>query len=544
MAINKIIYPVDLTGTAKSNRITGENHTIGKDRYRAIALNGGPFYAESVVVMDRGRNKRLDAGKDFACLYFYDEISKLTKGLEVTGVLLITNPDVSVDISVDYNLVGGPWVSNVHTIKQAIDDLDLDNRSTAWKNILEKPETFMPPPHLHDIGDVFGFEYIISVLVSMKDAILIGDGQTMELVKDYIDRAIQILTNNVETFKARRDNPHHVTAHQTGTLTREEIQALINDIHDALSDLEPRFAEIVKDISDMQHVINSINEALSTHSDRIGSVEERQSRIDLLIAQLNDRITNINGEIDRIDRELELIRQKNTAQDAILADHAKKLEDYKKIIDQHTSKLNTHDQEIEALKQKNTAQDQVVAALQQLLNQQVSNLQQQITGNDNDIAALRREIDTIKQKNTAQDNSINSVVSVNNSQHNEIEALKRRLSTLESDSAKLEVVAGGASVSGLVPGKRYAIFATGVTGDRGVGGAWLGGVAFKNSSGGVIGQGNGLTVNWPDGNAPQTGFAVITAPSNGIVYGYMDYNTQMTHTGACKPALNMMAIRV
>ena len=77
MALKKILYPLDRTGVAGTNRIAGELHTTGVDRYRAFTLGFAPFFADSVVIKEVGKSTPLQRGKDkdYELVYFYPELS-------------------------------------------------------------------------------------------------------------------------------------------------------------------------------------------------------------------------------------------------------------------------------------------------------------------------------------------------------------------------------------------------------------------------------------------------------------------------------------
>lgn len=184
-----IKYPYDPTGLAVTNLVSQELHVIPVTRNRAFALNAGPFYAKSVVVTSMPNNVPLTRGVDYEILYLYQEATRIT-GQEVCAVIYVTNPAISGQLLVDYQVVGGEFSSNVSAIQQLIQSLLIDNRSVVWDDIIDKPVTFPPAPHLHDVGDLYGMEALVDAINDLKNAILNSD-----------ETAIAILTEQVNTLQ-------------------------------------------------------------------------------------------------------------------------------------------------------------------------------------------------------------------------------------------------------------------------------------------------------------------------------------------------------
>lgn len=263
MTLKKILYPLDLSGTNSTNRINGELHTIGTDRYRCFAVNYGFFYADSLVIVDRATNRRLDEGKDadYVALYYDADISAATRGKQrVCGAILIHNLDVSTDISVSYQLVGGHYANYSAMIEEAINLLELDNRNVYWKNVLDKPDLFEPAPHAHDIGDVYGFEYITDLLGALTNAILVGDVAAQQLVLDAVNKFYADLIAQLNKHLTDYNNPHRTGAHQVGAYTQEEIDRFLANFTKKINDLGPVFAQI--------------NDAIQQLTDRVDAVEQ------------------------------------------------------------------------------------------------------------------------------------------------------------------------------------------------------------------------------------------------------------------------------
>jgi len=96
---------------------------------------------------------------------------------------------------------------------------------------------------------------------------------------------------------------------------------------------------------------------------------------------------------------------------------------------------------------------------------------------------------------------------------------------------KNDVRFGSSSISGLTPGKYYAVSVYGIMSYPTNDNATLQPVKVTDSWGGVLAQTSSVYINWIDGNGPQSATMIVQAPWNGVIYGFTDRG----------PALNMWA---
>lgn len=362
MTIKKLLYPVDFTGEAQTNRISGELHTIGKDRYRAFALNYGYFYSDNIRIVERGKTKPLTPGVDFKCLYFARDISKMAKGKEVCGVVLIINEAVGTELEVSYNLVGGHYANYASAIAEAIVLLELDNRNVYWKDILLKPDLFQPAPHAHDIGDVYGLEFLIDTLTQLINAILIGDNAVHQEILNALDKLRVDLTNAHVAHLADKNNPHGTTADQVNAYAKEAIDAYLAAIAKRFDDLEPRFQSILNSINTIIARLAGHDGQLKGQSDRIGQAELDVSRLFSQAGGAASDIEVINGRIDSILAVIETMKQKDTSLEQMITNNANEIKAIKQV--------NTNqDNQIAAIVNKNNEQDGRLSAHDVTLNQ-------------------------------------------------------------------------------------------------------------------------------------------------------------------------------
>lgn len=168
-----IKYPFDPSGTATSNLIVGEEHLVPATRNRAFALEAGPFYSESVVVRTMPGNVTLTKNVDYRTLYLYSDATIKT-GKEVNAVIHVINPAITGTVSVTYQVVGGNYSTNYDAIQLLLEQLAVDNRSVRFSDLIDAPVAYPPAPHLHHVGNMYGWDAVVQVLEDIRDINLGG----------------------------------------------------------------------------------------------------------------------------------------------------------------------------------------------------------------------------------------------------------------------------------------------------------------------------------------------------------------------------------
>jgi hypothetical protein len=191
------VHALDLTGVNINNKVIGEAVTLTTMRLRSIAPLYGPFYTESIIVVDGANSGVLIKNTDYVCL---DVIGLPTaqSGKEICAIVLITNAAVSNNVFLTYQTLGGQYEKSYTTAKRLIDTLSADTRPIEWPNVLNRPSTFDPVMHLHQLGDVIGFEYVVASLEQLKQAVLLGDDIGHTEILAYVDARLSILSSLID----------------------------------------------------------------------------------------------------------------------------------------------------------------------------------------------------------------------------------------------------------------------------------------------------------------------------------------------------------
>lgn len=249
---NPIRFNVDLTGTNPNNRVEGEMHSLPAKLNRSVAPVYGPYYTESLEVYDANTNNRLTRDIHYKCL---DVVGLPTaqSGKEICTVIVVTNPSVSNTIRLNYQALGGGYEHTFEAIKLLLDNLLSDTRPVSWPNILNRPAEFNPSNHLHRIGDVIGFEYMVAELERLKTAILLGDEVAHMEILTYIDVSIAGLKQLVDDSQ----NTVTILAVTAATDANNSANLALQQVSGLIAEVDATNTAVNQGLSDIQGLLDS-----------------------------------------------------------------------------------------------------------------------------------------------------------------------------------------------------------------------------------------------------------------------------------------------
>lgn len=236
-----ITYPLDVSGLAATNLITGEEHVTSacnaKDYY-LIVPKFAPFYAGDfeAVLTDANGTKPLVLGVDCSLALPMTSLSvSLTQ--TVYGALLVHNTELVGTISIQYRTVGGKDLVDRQYIMQYFAEKIFNPRCINWCQIIGQPLLYPVSAHLQDFMSVFNMEPLIDCVNGLTDTISSGQGVTD------IGKHIQN-HNNPHQLTALQVHLDQVTNHPVATvdeakaltavdhyLTLDSLSALVNEIN-------------------------------------------------------------------------------------------------------------------------------------------------------------------------------------------------------------------------------------------------------------------------------------------------------------------------
>lgn len=211
MSLIPVKYPLDLTGAAASNRVSNEQHTLPSTNIRVFVPQYGAFFTDSIAVRDAATNRTLVKYTDYYPSLLYAGPTEQT-GREIHQIIVITDSTCSANILFDAQMLGGEYSYSYDAIVQLVKNLALDSRTIQFDNIIGKPDGYNPAPHLHDAGDLYGFEYLSASIDRVRDAILLGSSAGQRGLYDYLNNQIAQLQATIGLIAAARSTKQSIIA--------------------------------------------------------------------------------------------------------------------------------------------------------------------------------------------------------------------------------------------------------------------------------------------------------------------------------------------
>lgn len=215
--------PFDHTGEKSSHRIVDELNQLngaGDNRPRFIIPKRGWFYADSVSIKDRDGNAVPASHYQSRSIH---ERHTLMTGRSICGVILITDSDVTGPVSVTYQALGGPRLPPSQLVSDTLAAITSDESTFSWDEVVNKPDTYQPASHVHEVWQVYGAESWVFLLQRLADACRKGENGALEKLEAFLQELIddgEMAMTEAEALLndhiARRDNPHGTQKHHVG----------------------------------------------------------------------------------------------------------------------------------------------------------------------------------------------------------------------------------------------------------------------------------------------------------------------------------------
>jgi len=352
-------YPLDLKGSLTSNAVSIPV-VLGSGKVnRSFAFPAGPFYAESFKLRSVSSPATpYKRGTDFELIFAHNAYQKLSGNQEICMAVVVTNSAVPTDIVVSAQVVGGPQSANIVAIKDAIIALNLDNQKVNFADLIDFPDTLPGAPAFKDIGDMYGFEYIIAMLSGIIDVIGSGSAVQLEKIKDIIESIKNNFLDALNNHINATGNVHDLDIHQIDGLTATEIRQLIAGVQAAID-------ATVLQINDLKAADNTINvridgiiNSLATFTDQLNTVDQNYQKMTLIVANLNSLVLSLQKTIGEM-------QQREDAMQAEIDDLKSGASDSQQQIDQLRTDLT-------ALARRVTANEGNISTVSQTLSNHLS----------------------------------------------------------------------------------------------------------------------------------------------------------------------------
>jgi len=186
-------YLLDPTGLSPNNKVLGEVRVLENLEKRAVVPKYGPIFSESLKIYDNLTNTLLIKGTDYKLLELVQSASAKF-GKEIIAAMLITNINISNEIRLEYQVLGGLYQFDDTAISNMYDTFLNDSRGVDWENVLNKPLLYPPSLHNHLLEDIYGFEPVIVSLERIRNAIATTDLPAYKTLVDWVNSRVELST--------------------------------------------------------------------------------------------------------------------------------------------------------------------------------------------------------------------------------------------------------------------------------------------------------------------------------------------------------------
>lgn len=181
-----VIYPLDRTASSTDNYIVGEVQQLPVADKRIVVPTFSPFFTNNLHIYDNNSNVELIRGDDYELGELHKDAT-MHLGHEVYQLLIIVNPNISGEIRINYQTVGGDYSYPIPAIQKLYDQVINRNDPVDWNRVINKPDTFPPSLHTHWLSDVYGFQAVVDAIERVRNAIVMSDVPTYQAIVDWID---------------------------------------------------------------------------------------------------------------------------------------------------------------------------------------------------------------------------------------------------------------------------------------------------------------------------------------------------------------------
>lgn len=195
MLINPLSRPLDLVGDKEINLIRNEVHKVTDASDRIFVPVYGPFYYESLEIVNTVTGKKLRKGEDYKALHLLNEISTISTK-EVYAVIYLTKQELS-EVSIQYRVPGGKYTDLSELYIDMIKNYGGYRKPIYWSEILNLPDESPVVPHKHDIMDLINVGDLVDALDLVINAIYSQDFENWLNIYVYLETKLKEL----DTYK-------------------------------------------------------------------------------------------------------------------------------------------------------------------------------------------------------------------------------------------------------------------------------------------------------------------------------------------------------
>lgn len=189
---------LDPTGVDQDNFIQNELHSDVDLFTGMIIPKKGNFFVDNFTITS-STNTPLVYGIDYVFAEINQKLS-LQFGKAIHSSVLIINKTLENPFKISYQALGGDLSTDREDIINAYLNLLNFNPQLQWEEIIGKPDGYLPKQHLHDIREIYGFEYIVKALDRIRDGILTTQRPSQDCLVSYIENILQAITQGMQDY--------------------------------------------------------------------------------------------------------------------------------------------------------------------------------------------------------------------------------------------------------------------------------------------------------------------------------------------------------
>lgn len=211
--MSTFLYPLDVTGSALSNRVRGEYQTLQpptqSDNFHFILPRSGPYYRDTLKIIHVPTGRPLIRGIDWEPGHYFHSASYETESVKggIYQSILFLDRTLAGQVHLEeYFVLGGTWSLDEATITEVLSNKLHDPRITTYEQVSNKPDVFPPIDHMHPAGDLTGMRELVAAqhdtAAALREQTQELPGKLRIILADYytareIDTIIQGLSEEV-----------------------------------------------------------------------------------------------------------------------------------------------------------------------------------------------------------------------------------------------------------------------------------------------------------------------------------------------------------
>lgn len=217
-----VSYPYDPTGTAASNLVVNEAHTlttINEDPYRFFVPMFAPLYTHNLKITYieevSGIEYEFVEGRDYDPIVPYMSASRAL-GKPIYAAISFINDKINGTVYISYQCLGGEYSADRDYVVANIAEHNYNPRVCSWDQLTSIQCAFPPDQHQQDIDTTTNYRDLLIKCDEIRDAIASKDSSPI----------YQLVVNHILDL----NDPHKTLRliQDFGGLTEPQVQALID----------------------------------------------------------------------------------------------------------------------------------------------------------------------------------------------------------------------------------------------------------------------------------------------------------------------------